>query len=161
GAMESVKPGATKSEVDKTISGILGEGLVKLGFIKDKKDHRMFTLHGYGHWIGLEVHDVGAYTKNGQPIKLKPGMVFTIEPGIYVRPDVFDKMKEREYTEDEIARIRPKVEKYMNIGVRIEDDVLVTQTGYKNLSAAVPREIDAVEKLMKQQGLGNLVHASN
>ncbi len=160
-AMEMVKPGLKRSEFVETINNILGEGLVKLGFIKDKKDYRIFTLHGYSHWIGLEVHDVGGYTRNGESITLEPGMVFTIEPGIYVRPDVFDKMKERGYSEDEMAKIRPKVEKYMHIGVRIEDDVLVTETGYKNLSAVVPREIDKIEKLMKKPGLSNFIHTSN
>lgn len=159
-AMKMVKPGVVKTDLDTTINNILSEGLVKLGFIKDKKDYRIFTLHGYGHWIGLEVHDVGGYTRNGESAVLKPGMVFTIEPGIYVRPDVFDKMKERGYTEEDIAKIRSKVEKYMNIGVRIEDDILVTERGYKNLSAAVPREIEQIEELMKLPGLADLVHSS-
>lgn len=156
-AMRMVKPGVEKSKLDRVIDNVLGEGLVKLGLIKNKKDFRIFSLHGYAHWIGLEVHDVGRYTQNGESITLKPGMVFTIEPGIYVRPDVFDKMQERGYTEDDLAKIRPKVEKYMNIGVRIEDDILVTETGYKNLSATVPREIWELEKLMKKKGIGNLL----
>ena len=152
-AISMVKSGIAMKELDQAITEILGSGLVKLGFIKDKQDHRMFTLHGYGHWIGLEVHDVGAYTENGQSVKLTPGMVFTIEPGIYVRPDVFEKMKERGYSESDLAQIRPIVEKYTDIGVRIEDDIVVTETGYKNLSAAVPRTVAEIEKLMKQTGM--------
>lgn len=159
-AIDLVKPGVLKSELDEVINEVLGNSLVNLGFIKDKKDYRIFSLHGYAHWIGLEVHDVGAYTHNDKSIKLKPGMTFTIEPGLYVRPDVFDKMKEQGYTEDDLVKIRPKVEKYIDIGVRIEDDILVTKTGHKNLSAAVPREIEQIEKLMKEPGLADLFHST-
>jgi len=155
-AINMVKPGIKKNELDKAINDILGKGLVKLGFIKDKKDYRMFSLHGYAHWIGLEVHDVGAYTQNGESVILEPGMVFTVEPGLYVRPDVFEKMQERGYSEKEIAKIRPRVEKYLNIGVRIEDDIVVTEGGFENLSKGVPREIAAIEKLMQSKGVGNL-----
>lgn len=154
--MRLVRPGLKKSEIDKAIDSVLGNGLVKLGFIKDSKDFRMFTLHGYAHWIGLEVHDVGGYTRGGESIILEPGMLFTIEPGIYVRPDVFDKMTNAGYTEKEIGRIRPVVERYMNIGVRIEDNIVVTADGYENLSDEVPREIDAIEALMKQRGIGQM-----
>jgi len=75
-------------------------------------------------------------------------MVFTIEPGLYVRPDVLDKMREQGYSEDDVEAIRKKIEKYMYIGVRIEDDILVTENGFENLSKAVPRTIEALEKLM-------------
>jgi len=150
-AIEMVKPGIQKSVLDKAINEILGNGLVRLGLVRDKKDYRMFSLHGYSHWIGLEVHDVGAYTKNGKSVILQPGMVFTVEPGLYVRPDVFDKMLEKGYTEKEIGKIRPRVEKYMHIGVRIEDDILVTESGHKNLSAAAPRQIKDIESLMRAE----------
>ena len=155
-AMQRVKPGVVRSELTAVIDSVLGERLVRLGFIKEKRDHHLFSLHGYMHWIGLEVHDVGGYTENDQSIALKHGMVFTIEPGIYVRPDVFDKMKDRGYSDDEIAKIRPIVEKYMNIGVRIEDDVVVAENGYMNLSEGVPREINAIERLMKRKGIGDM-----
>jgi Xaa-Pro aminopeptidase len=141
--------------MDDAIDSVLGNGLVQLGFIKDKKHFRMFSLHGYSHWIGLEVHDVGNYLVNGASRPLEVGMCFTIEPGIYVRPDVFDKMKEGGYTDAEIASLRNRIEPYMNIGVRLEDDILVTENGYINMSASVPREIDAIERLMKQRGVGN------
>lgn len=154
-AMRMVRPGVVKSALDEVIDSVLGNGLVKLGFIRERKDHRMFTLHGYAHWIGLEVHDVGNYTLNGKSRPLQAGMCFTIEPGIYVRPDVFDKMKRAGYSDEEIAAIRKRVEPYMHIGVRIEDDILVTDSGYINMSASVPREIDEIEKLMRQKGIGN------
>ncbi len=150
-AMKMIKPGLRYNDWNIAIDSVLGNGLVKLGFIKDKKDFRVFSLHGYGHWIGQEVHDVGAYTINGESRKLEPGMVFTIEPGLYVRPQVFEALKEKGYDENEIAKIRAVVEPYMNIGVRIEDDILVTNNGYKNLSSGVPREIDAIEKAMKSR----------
>ncbi len=154
-AMRLVKPGLIKKAMDDAIDSVLGNGLVQLGFIKDKKHFRMFSLHGYSHWIGLEVHDVGNYLVNGASRPLEVGMCFTIEPGIYVRPDVFDKMKEGGYTDAEIASLRNRIEPYMNIGVRLEDDILVTENGYINMSASVPREIDAIERLMKQRGVGN------
>lgn len=147
-AMQMVKPGIEKSALDEKINDILGNGLRELGFIKNKNHYRMFSLHGYAHWLGIDVHDVGAYTKGGESVLLEPGMVFTIEPGLYVRPDVLDKMREQGYSEDEVEAIRKKIEKYMYIGVRIEDDILVTENGFENLSKAVPRTIEALEKLM-------------
>lgn len=158
-AIDAVKPGVKKSQLDDIIDNILGEGLVQLGFIRDKKDFRMFSLHGYAHWLGLEVHDVGAYSKKGESVILQEGMCFTVEPGLYTRPDVFEKMQEAGYSKSEISTIRKKVEKYMNIGVRIEDDILVTKDGYENLSAAVPREIEALERLMSEQGMLDLTMA--
>ena len=105
-------------------------------------------MHGFSHWLGLDVHDVGKTTINGQSRPLLPGMVFTLEPGIYVRPDILDRLKDLAYSEDEIARLHIRLERYMNIGVRIEDDVLVTPTGCKNLTEAVPREVGTIEALM-------------
>jgi Xaa-Pro aminopeptidase len=153
-AMRLVKPGLVKTDMDRAIDSVLGNGLVRLGLIKEKKDFRIFTPHGYSHWIGLEVHDVGSYTHNGKSRQLEPGMVFTIEPGIYVRADIFDRMKEKGYTDDEIVSMRKKLGKYINIGVRIEDDVLVTENGWKNLSASAPREIAEIEAMMKENGIG-------
>jgi Xaa-Pro aminopeptidase len=98
----------------------------------------------------LEVHDVGGYTRNGKDILLEPGMVFTIEPGLYIRPAVFDLMKERGYAAGEIEKIRTLAEPYLNIGVRIEDDILVTPDGYQNLSNGVPRGVGELEARMKR-----------
>ncbi|MER3524992.1 MAG: Xaa-Pro aminopeptidase [Ignavibacteria bacterium] len=154
-AMRIVKPGLIKKTMDDVIDSVLGTGLVRLGFIKNKNDHRIFTLHGYSHWIGLEVHDVGNYTIDGKSRPLVAGMCFTIEPGVYVRSDVFEKMKGIGYSEQDIAQIRKRVEPYMHIGVRIEDDILVTENGYINMSASVPREIDQIEQLMSEKGIGN------
>jgi Xaa-Pro aminopeptidase len=148
-AIQTVKPGVTRDVLDSVMNGILGNGLVKLGFIKSQKDSHIFTLHGFSHWIGLEVHDVGKMNLDGKPRPFVTGMVFTLEPGIYVRPDVFDKMKGLNYTDDEIANLRTRLDRYMNIGVRIEDDVVVTANGCRNLSEGAPREIEEIEGLMQ------------
>ena len=150
--MKIVKPGIEKSLIDKTIDSVLSEGLFKLGFIKNKKDFKIFTLHGYSHWLGLDVHDVGAYTQNGKSVLLADGMCFTIEPGIYIREDVIYKLKDLKYSDEEISEIEKKIKPYLNIGVRIEDDILVLKNGYKNLSGSVPREINDLEKLMSEKG---------
>lgn len=148
-AMKLVRPGRRKKELDLAIDSVLGNGLVTLGLIKDKKDFRMFSLHGYSHWIGLEVHDVGAYVVHDSSRVLEPGMVFTIEPGLYIRTDVVGKMKERGYTPEEMEKYRSVMNKYMNIGVRIEDDIVVTKNGFKNLSERVPRQINDIERVMR------------
>jgi len=119
-----------KSNVPMNASGIkalevLGEGLVKLGIIQDKNEVKKYCPHGISHFVGLDVHDVGSREK------LLPGMVFTIEPGLYI-PDSTNCDK-----------------KYWGIGIRIEDDVLVTENGCKVLSKAAPRTIEDIEMLMK------------
>ena len=149
--MRLVKPGMTLKVISAAIDTVLAEGLLRLGFIKSSKDRRFFSLHGYSHWIGLEVHDVGGYTRKGKDIPLEPGMVFTIEPGLYIRPAVLDLMKERGYSADEIERLRSAAAPYLNIGVRIEDDILVTPEGYRNLSEGVPREVSELEAQMKRR----------
>ncbi len=151
-AINIVKPGIQKSTIDKTIDTILSTGLLNLGFIKSAKDFKIFTLHGYSHWLGIDVHDVGAYTEEGKSVLLKEGMCFTIEPGIYIREDALTKLKDADYSEVEITEIEKKMKPYLNIGVRIEDDILVTSTGFENLSKQVPREISEIEKLMKEKG---------
>jgi Xaa-Pro aminopeptidase len=149
-AIEMVKPGVSFKDLDKKINEVFGNGLESLGLLKNKKESRMYSRHGFCHWIGLEVHDVGAYKQKGEYVPFEAGMVFTIEPGLYFRQDIFDTMKKKGYSETEIEKIRPQLERYMHIGVRIEDDILVTETGYVNLSNAVPREIEDIEKLMRQ-----------
>jgi Xaa-Pro aminopeptidase len=135
-AMALVKPGLPHDEIEKTCARIQAEGLVKLGLLSGDPAqlaasgaHRRFTLHGVSHWVGLDVHDVGKYAVNGQPRPLAPGMVFTIEPGIYIP-----------------ANSQGVDPKWWNIGVRIEDTVLVTADGYDCLSCSAPREISDVER---------------
>ena len=148
-AVNLVRPGTIKSALDSAMNEILGNGLVRLNFIKSKSDFTIFTLHGFSHWLGLDVHDVGRTIVDGTPRPLVPGMVFTLEPGIYVRPDVLTKMKDLRYTDEEIAQRKVTLQHYMDIGVRIEDDVLVTEEGCRILSDAAPRDIEAIEALMK------------
>ncbi len=93
-------------------------------------------MHKTGHWIGLDVHDVGEYKVAGEFRELEPGMVFTIEPGLYIAPG---------------AKGVPA--KWQGIGIRIEDDVLITKDGHRNLTAAVPSAIDAVEAVLAENGV--------
>ncbi len=138
-AMALVKPGLSHGEIEKTCARIQTEGLVKLGLLSGDVEgllrsngHRRFTVHGVSHWVGLDVHDAGRYAVKGQPRPLEPGMVFTIEPGIYIPSNA------------------PGVDpKWWNIGMRIEDTVLVTLDGYECLSCAAPREIAEVEKTVQ------------
>jgi Xaa-Pro aminopeptidase len=94
--------------------------------------YRPYYMHNTSHWLGLDVHDVGTYRCGGEPRHLEPGMVFTVEPGLYVRAD----------DESAPARLR-------GIGVRIEDDVLVTETGAEVLTAAIPKAPGEVEAWMR------------
>ena len=105
---------------------IIAEGLLKFGIIQHKNDVRKYFMHGTSHYLGLDVHDVGTY------IPLVSGNVITVEPGIYIA---------------EHSDCDPK---YWNIGVRIEDDILITPEGPENLSAASPRSIKEIETLMEK-----------
>jgi Xaa-Pro aminopeptidase len=139
-AMSLVRPGAAHDDIEKKAAMVQTEGLVRLGLltgdpavIVKSLGHRRFTLHGVSHWVGLDVHDPGSYgVPGGASRKLEPGMVFTIEPGIYIPAGM--------------AGVDPK---WWNIGVRIEDTVLVTPDGFECLSCAAPREIDEVEKTVQ------------
>jgi Xaa-Pro aminopeptidase len=138
-AMALIKPGLPHAEIEKTCARVQTEGLVKLGLLSgdveklvQSSGYRRFTVHGVSHWVGLDVHDAGKYAFGGQPRALEPGMVFTIEPGIYIPANT------------------PGVdEKWWNIGVRVEDTVLVTPDGYDCLSCAAPREIADVERTVQ------------
>jgi Xaa-Pro aminopeptidase len=97
-------------------------------------------MHGTSHWLGMNVHDVGF-----RETKLEPGMVFTNEPGIYIREDALDYLPKTPETEKFIAAIRPAFEKYKGIGVRIEDDMVVTNDGVRWMTEALPRSIPDIE----------------
>jgi Xaa-Pro aminopeptidase len=120
---------------------VFRKGLLKLGLITDPNDNKQLGIwfnHGIGHSIGLNVHDPGGP-------ELQPGMVITVEPGIYIRPDALDNLPKTPENEKFIAAVRPAFEKYKGIGVRIEDDVLVTQGQPKVLSAGIPAKLEEVE----------------
>lgn len=138
------KPGATLSDVGRAGTEVIKDGLLKLGLITDRNSnqYRLWFMHGTSHWLGMNVHDVGGGSK------FVPGVVFTNEPGIYVRLDAFDQMQPG-FTEAEWdkfkAAVRPAFEKYKGIGVRIEDDMLITDSGVRWLSEALPRKIVDIE----------------
>lgn len=124
---------------------VIKEGLFKLGLItsKDNNEFRIWYMHGSSHWIGMNVHDVGDYRTT-----LAPGMVLTVEPGIYIRPDALDWLPKTPENERFIKAVRPAFEKYKGIGIRIEDDILVTNGDPVNMSASIPRKLEDVEATM-------------
>ncbi|MCY4467096.1 MAG: Xaa-Pro aminopeptidase [Thiotrichales bacterium] len=137
-AIDTVAPGRTFDDVHMAAVQVLVEGLVDLGAIKgrvkriiEKEKYKRFYMHRTGHWLGMDVHDVGDYRIDDQSRMLEPGMVMTVEPGLYIRPD------------DEKA---PK--RLRGIGIRIEDDVLVTKAGRDVLTSAVPKSIDDIEAIV-------------
>jgi Xaa-Pro aminopeptidase len=145
-SMARVRTGILINEVHMASVESIKESLLKLGLITDRNSnqYRVWFMHSTCHWLGMNVHDVGR-----SDAKLEPGMVFTIEPGIYIRQDALDYLPKTPEMERFIAAVRPAFEKYKNIGVRIEDDILVTSTGYRNLSGAVPRTINDLEKFIQ------------
>jgi Xaa-Pro aminopeptidase len=137
-AIDVIRPGATLPEAYAVAAEILTEGLIDLGVLKGSVEdnlkttaYRPYFMHGLGHWLGLDVHDAGAYQTAGKARPLQAGMVLTIEPGLYIPPQ----------TECDPA--------YQGVGVRIEDDIVVTADGHENLTAAVPVAIDEIERLMQ------------
>ena len=138
-AIESLKPGVAFRGTNRIAIEVITAGLVDLGLLTGDVDtlitrrkYRKFFMHGTSHWLGLDVHDAGGYIDaDGEPYKLKAGMVFTVEPGIYISE-----------TEDIDS-------KWWNIGVRIEDDVLITKQGYRVLSAGIPKTIKEIEAIMQ------------
>lgn len=136
--VEMVRPGVTHDELKSHSVEMLTEGMVKLGLLKGKPEelikeekYKQFYMHGLGHLLGIDVHDVGIYYYDKQSRALEPGVVMTVEPGIYVAPDTKD-----------------IPEQYLGIGVRIEDDVLCTANGPRVLTTKVPKDADEIEALM-------------
>jgi len=136
-AIASVRPGKSWQAPHDAAVRVLVRGFIKLGLCKGSVsdviasgDYRRFYMHRTGHWLGLDVHDAGEYKQGGAWKTLQPGMVLTVEPGCYIRP-------------------APNVPKqYWNIGIRIEDDVLVTKTGCEVITAAAPKTVAQIEALM-------------
>ncbi|HEY5884472.1 MAG TPA: Xaa-Pro aminopeptidase [Pyrinomonadaceae bacterium] len=133
-----VKPGNTHEQLKQHSIEVLTEGMVELGLLQGKpeelikeKKYEQFYMHGLGHMIGVDVHDVGAYYQNKKSRALEPGVVMTIEPGIYIAPETKD-----------------VPEKYLGIGVRIEDDVMCTNNGPRVLTSKVPKQAEEIEALM-------------
>lgn len=154
-AIEQMIPGKLFSDANDTVKSVISRGLHNLGLITDPDSPwqvTFYTLHGTSHFLGLDVHDVGKYRKR----ELEPGMVITIEPGIYFRenaleqaPEMFGRQADSTEIAEFIEQIAPVYEQYVNIGVRIEDDILVTKGGNINLSRYAPKEIDDIEQIMR------------
>lgn len=136
-AIRVVKPGRPWSAPHRAAVRAVVDGLLELGILRghrkkliEREAHRRWFMHGTSHWLGMDVHDAGGYKEaDGKPMKLRPGMVLTIEPGLYFGP-----------------RDRRVPKKYRGIGVRIEDDVLVTRSGHRVLTDGVPKELREVER---------------
>lgn len=137
-AIAELRPGNSSGRPHEVATRVLTEGMVALGLLKGDPDelikteqHRRFYMHGTGHWLGLDVHDVGRYKLDGQPRPFVPGMVMTVEPGLYIAPDS--------------EGVDPR---FLGIGIRIEDDVLITERGPEVLTGGVPKRVADIEALM-------------
>jgi Xaa-Pro aminopeptidase len=141
----AAKPGTTLQDVHAKTVEVIKAGLLKLGLITDPggDQYKLWYTHGASHYIGIDVHDVGSRTR-----ALQPGMAFTIEPGIYIRQSALDALPRTPENLVFIEHVQPALHKYADIGVRIEDSFLVEETGVRNLSAAVPKTIEAIEALL-------------
>jgi Xaa-Pro aminopeptidase len=136
-AIETIRPGVRFDEPHEAALRVLVEGMCHLGLLKASPEeaiksgsYRRYFMHRTSHWLGMDVHDVGLYRVAGQSRTLEPGMVLTAEPGIYISGD-----------DDETP------EEFRGIGIRIEDDVLVTPDGHEVMTAAIPKSVAEVEAL--------------
>ena len=137
-AIETIRPGVSIDEPNRIATDLLTEGMLRLGLLEGEKEklieeegYKKFYMHKIGHMLGLDVHDV-TRTREGEKHKMfQPGMVITVEPGLYIASDCKD--------------VNPK---YLGIGVRIEDDLLVTKSGCEVLTEGVPKMVDEIEELM-------------
>ncbi|YAF96840.1 MAG: aminopeptidase P N-terminal domain-containing protein [Nodularia sp. CChRGM 3473] len=142
-AIAQVKPGNSFNSIHETAVRVLTEGLVEIGILKGEIDklieeekYKPYYMHRTSHWLGLDVHDVGVYQHGeDKPQILQPGQVLTVEPGLYIVPDT------------KLAEDQPETDsRWVGIGIRIEDDVLVTPDGHEVLTAGVPKAVDEVER---------------
>jgi Xaa-Pro aminopeptidase len=137
-ALAECRPGRTLPDVHDAAVRALVAGLVELELLEGdpaelvaREAYRPYYMHSTSHWLGLDVHDVGSYKPAGKPRVLEPGVVFTVEPGVYVAPD--------------LEQADPR---FRGIGVRIEDDVVITSAGHENLTAGIPKDPDELEALV-------------
>jgi Xaa-Pro aminopeptidase len=136
-ALDVLIPGKTISEAMQVCVRVIVDGLLELGILSgtlesniENETWRAFFMHGLGHWLGLDVHDVGIYKFNGEDRPLEAGMVMTVEPGLYI---------------PESADVE---QRFKGIGIRIEDNIVLTEAGHRNLTKNAPKEIDDIEALM-------------
>jgi Xaa-Pro aminopeptidase len=137
-AIKTIAPGVTFDQANKAAIAVITQGLVDLGILKGQVEaliadgaYRDFYMHSVSHWLGMDVHDVGDYKVDNHWRVYEAGMLLTIEPGIYISAD-----------NQNVAK------KWRGIGIRIEDDILVTKKGYEILTDGVPKQRDQIEKLM-------------
>lgn len=133
--IDALKPGVPFHDYHAVAEKVLAQGFIDLGLVAGSLDavleqgtYKRFYMHRAGHWLGMDVHDAGPYREEGESVRLAPGMVLTVEPGAYIRPA------------DDVP------ERFWNVGVRIEDDVLVTTGGVENLTGAAPKSVADVEE---------------
>ncbi|MDD5717641.1 MAG: aminopeptidase P N-terminal domain-containing protein [Sulfuricurvum sp.] len=139
--IEAIKPGVKRDWLQKYSEELLCDALIDLGILSgernvlmDAKEHKKYAPHGIGHWMGLDVHDPCPYVDEvGEALAFEAGMVMTIEPGLYFR------------TDDESVP-----ERYRGIGIRIEDNILVTESGYENLSSMIAKTVEEIEKMCRK-----------
>lgn len=174
-AAKRTRPGVTFGDVEDASDAVIKNGLAKLGLITapdatyqavfqgkpvEIPQFRIWYMHGLGHWLGMNVHDVGAYET-----PLAAGMVFTNEPGIYIRGDALDYIPDVPANKEFLSKVRTAFEKYKNTGIRIEDDMLVTDSGVEWMTKNLPRSIADIESFManapKNLQYGNLQKDSN
>jgi Xaa-Pro aminopeptidase len=136
-AIEAVRPGATIEGLHEQTVSVLVDGLLELGLLSGDKeqivergDYKKFYMHRTSHWLGMDVHDVGRYHQGGAPRPLEPGFVLTVEPGLYISPQ---------------AEVDPA---FRGIGIRIEDDILVTADGHENLTFDIPKAVPELESIL-------------
>ncbi|MBV8638853.1 MAG: Xaa-Pro aminopeptidase [Candidatus Eremiobacteraeota bacterium] len=137
-AIETLRPGQPQKAFHYAAVRVITEGLIELGLLRgsvdeaiERETYREYYMHGTGHWLGMDVHDVGRYRDlSDTPVTLEPGMVTTVEPGVYVQRDAACD------------------ERFRGIGVRIEDDLLITESGSENLTAMIPKSIDELEAII-------------
>ncbi len=137
-AIDKVRPGNHWNDAHEAAVEVLTEGMVELGILKGKvkklindQAYRRFYMHRTGHWLGMDVHDVGDYKVDSEWRELEPGMMLTVEPGLYIP-----------------AGTKGVAKKWWNLGIRIEDDVLVTRDGPKVMTEAAPKSVDAIQEWM-------------
>jgi Xaa-Pro aminopeptidase len=140
-ALDAVRPGTAWDQPHEAAVRVLAQGFIDLGLVRgsldqvlEAGDYKRFYMHRTGHWLGLDVHDAGDYKRGGKWRPLEPGMVLTVEPGCYIRPA------------DDVP------ERFWNIGVRIEDDVVVTDAGCEILTSGAPKQPGEIEAVMAEAG---------
>jgi Xaa-Pro aminopeptidase len=158
-AERQIRPGVRFAVLNDSALGVIKAGLARLGLTESEDatyecgvpapgarcpQWRLYYMHGLGHPIGLDVHDVDVYARG----TFVEGSVFTIEPGLYVRANTVDVIPDVPANAGLRTRLGAVVPKYANIGVRIEDDYIVTAGGHDRITADVPRDIDAIEREM-------------